>query len=177
MLSFKKLKFHDEMTEETDAYTAEVYWTGTFIGNAQNTGKGGMTNLTNWNEKKRGKAYETALAEATAFAKSQKGSNSQLGNYEFLEDYIDDEAWQTRKLKTLETVLRRRFKKDILATAKNDPKRMLSFKPLPPYTTAQAAKKIKECNDEADQVLNLLPIGEAVKLYVAWIDANKGVTA
>ncbi|MBT9137097.1 MAG: hypothetical protein DDT34_02184 [Firmicutes bacterium] len=109
MLSFKKLKFHDEYTQETDAYTADVYWAKTFIGSAENTGKGGMTNLSNWTEKKRSPAYRKAIEEATAFAKTQMYSNPDLGNYDTLEDYIDSAAWQARRIKDVQKALAKRL--------------------------------------------------------------------
>lgn len=41
MLTLKNIKFYNQLSEETTAFTATLYWQGTKVGSVENTGKGG----------------------------------------------------------------------------------------------------------------------------------------
>lgn len=66
-IELKKLKIHEDMSEETTAFTAEVWSDGQLVAYAKNTGQGGETDFTPAEPFKENRAKLAAL-EAAALA-------------------------------------------------------------------------------------------------------------
>ena len=67
-IELKKLKVYDKLSEETTAFTADVYINGKNVGTAENTGKGGETDLNFYHEKD--SPLRKLCDEAEAWAKT-----------------------------------------------------------------------------------------------------------
>lgn len=77
-LEVKNIKHVPRLSEETNAFSADLYVDGEKIANCSNRGKGGNNQITaiySENEKKR-KHYREQLAKAEAFAKTLPGVKS-----------------------------------------------------------------------------------------------------
>lgn len=166
MLTFKKLKFYDALSEETTAFSADVYWKGVFLGSAENTGKGGMTNLNNWDPAKRGPAYVDALKEATEFAKTQSYNDATLGNFDCLEDYIDVAAVEADNLARVKKAATKLFKTQVVAVTNEKPPRLITFKPAKGRTVLETADLVKKQREDVVEVLNLIAIEDAARRWL-----------
>ncbi len=107
-LCLKKLKIHADMSEETDAFSAEVWFRKKLIAYAKNDGRGGSTFI-------QGVASD-ALGEAEAWAKALPPESSyhrvyvsmEHGEKEFVEARLEDingEFWATTSSVNLESLV------------------------------------------------------------------------
>lgn len=89
MITFKKLNISQSQSQETTAYTADVYWDGRKIGMVRNDGNGGMSHLY-----PNGAEARADIEAATLHALAQpcKALPEHGKNYTYLEDYLDDLA-------------------------------------------------------------------------------------
>lgn len=51
-VQLKKVKFHEELSEETNCFTANIYYKGRLCGYAKNNGQGGCTDIKPYPEKR-----------------------------------------------------------------------------------------------------------------------------
>lgn len=87
MITLKKLKIATSLTQETLAYTADVYWDGRFLGHIRNDGGGGFS-IFHFDQKSTKQDREASVA----FAKAQKqdlGEGYGIVPFDHIEDYVD----------------------------------------------------------------------------------------
>jgi len=125
-LQLKKVYFSEQMSEETNAFTADVYFNGKKMGYAKNDGHGGCTHIMPH------EGMRSQLAEAEAYAKSlpsintglTKGSNGEPFIIESdLEVQVDElfQVWLEKKDTT------KNSNKGIYFQASDGKKRILSW--------------------------------------------------
>lgn len=113
-ITLKKLSISRSLSEETIAYTADVYWLGRLVGHIRNDGCGGCSSLHLAN-----KGSHADLDAAQAFAKTQTqdlGEGFGIVPCDDLEDHVDwlvgeemerqdAQRWLIRTMKTKTVVL------------------------------------------------------------------------
>ena len=155
-IELKALKYSDFASQETHCFQANVYIDGKMRGWAANDGRGGMTNIQPnnlWAEIKQ----HTDKIPPTVY----KYGDQEMSIEASPDSYIDELV----TLALHEKDLKRAMKSKILFTQENqvfETKKLTAAQLAASLANAQLKEKLK-----ADQVLNLLPIGEALKLYTA----------
>lgn len=113
-ITLKKLHISRQLSEETIAYTAEVYWSGRLVGYIRNDGHGGSSCLSLASPGSR-----SDLDAAQTYAKAQEhdfGAGLGVLPFDDLEDFVDHlvgeemdrqdaQRWLTRAMKTKTVVL------------------------------------------------------------------------
>lgn len=164
MITLKKLKIATSLSEETLAYTADVYWNGRLFGHISNRGNGGMSSL-----HRAEKGLQSDYNEALAFAKTQKvdlGDYAQTPSDHFylhLEDYVDDLVGKEADIKAARQWITRNTKDKTVIV--HDGK-VLVFKAPWRGNTDKIATAIGE-KFPGSVILNGLPIEEAIQKYLA----------
>ena len=155
-IELKALKYSDFASQETHCFQANVYIDGKMRGWAANDGRGGMTNIQPndlWAEIKQ----HTDKIPPTVY----KYGDQEMSIEASPDSYIDELV----TLALHEKDLKRAMKSKILFTQENqvfETKKLTAAQLAASLANAQLKEKLN-----ADQVLNLLPIGEALKLYTA----------
>lgn len=155
-IELKALKYSDFASQETHCFQANIYIDGKMRGWAANDGRGGMTNIQPndlWAEIKQ----HTDKIPPTVY----KYGDQEMSIEASPDSYIDELV----TLALHEKDLKRAMKSKILFTQENqvfETKKLTAAQLAASLANAQLKEKLK-----ADQVLNLLPIGEALKLYTA----------
>ena len=155
-IELKALKYSDFASQETHCFQANIYIDGKMRGWAANDGRGGMTNI------QPRELYE-AIKQCTDKIppKVYKYGDQEMSLEASPDSYIDELV----TLALHEKDLKRAMKSKILFTQENqvfETKKLTAAQLAASLANAQLKEKLK-----ADQVLNLLPIGEALKLYTA----------
>ncbi len=123
-ITLKNVKFYEALSEETNAFTADVYLDGKKFGYAKNSGQGGCTFINQYPEKSK------QFKEAEAYAETLEPIVYEFGTYPTkLEDVVDGlfEEWLTAKEKVKnENKLKRNMEKSILV-GKPDGKAYMSY--------------------------------------------------
>jgi len=161
MLTLKNLKVAKNLTRETLAYTADVYWEGRRLGMIENDGHGGMSHLRAYDAKRED------LQAATTFAQSQQYDlGPEYGgpkNYSHLEDFIDDVAGKEGDRQDAKRWLSRALKAKVVFIAG---KSVYTLKAI--WTGREEAIRSALAKNHGDVViLNALPFEEAVDRYLA----------
>lgn len=153
-IELKALKYSDFASQETHCFQANIYIDGKMRGWAANDGRGGMTNVQPndlWAEIKQ----YTDKIPPTVY----KYGDQEMSVEASPDSYIDELV----TLALHEKDLKRAMKTRILFTRENlvfETGKLTAAQLAASLANAQLKEKLK-----ADQVLNLLPIGEALSLY------------
>jgi len=155
-IELKALKYSDFASQETHCFQANVYIDGKMRGWASNDGRGGMTNI------QPRELYETLKQRTDKIPPRIVKLGGSVMELETTPDsYIDELV----TLALHEKDLKRAMKTRILFTRENqvfETQKMTAAQIAASLANAQIKEKLK-----ADQVLNLLPLGEALNLYAA----------
>lgn len=93
-IELKKIKVFNSLSEETTAFTADVYVDGVKCAYARNDGRGGCTNYNRYENKME------LLRHAEAFCKTLPSKKYDFGEFEMnLETFIDDALYEHIKSK------------------------------------------------------------------------------
>ena len=155
-IELKALKYSDFASQETHCFHANIYIDGKKAGWAENNGHGGMTNIQPhelWAEIKQ----HTDKIPPTIYKYGDQEMTLEASPDGFIDELVT--------LALHEKDLKRAMKTRILFTRENqvfETKKLTAAELAASLANAQIKEKLK-----ADQVLNLLPIGEAVNLYAA----------
>jgi hypothetical protein len=155
-IELKALKYSDFASQETHCFQANIYIDGKMRGWADNDGRGGMTNIQPhelWAEIKQ----HTDKIPPTIYKYGDQEMTLEASPDGFIDELVT--------LALHEKDLKRAMKTRILFTRENqvfETKKLTAAELAASLANAQIKEKLK-----ADQVLNLLPIGEAVNLYAA----------
>lgn len=161
MITFKKLQIANSLSEETMAYTADVYWEGRPLGHIRNDGNGGFS-LFHMTEKAEKADYQAALA----FAKTQKqdlGEGYGMVPFDHLEDYIDHVAGEEGDRQSAGRWLVRTMKTKIVLLADG---KIYTCKAKWEGDTARIEQQLKARHPGA-VILNPLPKEEAIAKYLS----------
>ena len=155
-IELKALKYSDFASQETHCFQANIYIDGKKRGTADNDGRGGMTTIRPWALHEEIKQYTDKIPPQIV----------QYGDTKLtLETTPDSLIDEFVTLALHEKDLKRAMKTRILFTRENqvfETKKLTAAELAASLANAQIKEKLK-----ADQVLNLLPMGEALKLYTA----------
>lgn len=109
-IELKKISFNERMSEETNAFVADLYINGKKVGYVKNDGRGGCTDIHGDS-----KENNDLIAEAEAYCKTLPKVKSEEYNFEYqpnLESMVDEqfEAWlklkeEKKKEKLMETAI------------------------------------------------------------------------
>jgi hypothetical protein len=155
-IELKALKYSDFASQETHCFQAAIYIDGKKRGTADNDGRGGMTTIRPWELHDEIKQYTDTIPPQIV-----KFGDQELTLETSPDSYIDELV----TLALHEKDLKRAMKTRILFTRENqvfETQKMTAAQIAASLANAQIKEKLK-----ADQVLNLLPIGEALNLYAA----------
>lgn len=155
-IELKALNYSDFASQETHCFQAQIYIDGKKRGTADNDGRGGMTTIRPWQLYEEIKQYTDKIPPQIV-----KYGDQEMTLEESPDSYIDGLV----TLALHEKDLKRAMKTRILFTRENqvfETKKLTPAELAASLANAQIKEKLK-----ADQVLNLLPIGEAVNLYAA----------
>lgn len=161
MISFKRLKFNDNQSRGSMAYTGDVYWKNNLMGHIRNDGGGGMSVL----HASSTQAHKH-IDEALAYAKTQRTSLSGIepSLYQYLEDFIDDCAVKDGAVVQITRWLRRSVKDRIAFIVGTE--RYTSMKATGTLTLEVLRQLVKEKYPGAI-ILNDLPEADAIGRVVA----------
>jgi hypothetical protein len=155
-IELKALKYSDFASQETHCFQANIYIDGKQRGTADNDGRGGMTTIRPWQLYEEIKQYTDKIPPQIV----------QYGDTKLtLETTPDSLIDEFVTLALHEKDLKRAMKTRILFTRENKVFETQSFdaaKLKAAINHPQVREKL-----EADEILNLLPMGEALKLYTA----------
>ena len=153
-IELKALKYSDFASQETHCFQANIYIDGKMRGWASNDGRGGMTNI----------QPNDLWAEIKQYTDKMPPTIYKYGDQEMtLEASPDGLIDEFVTLALHEKDLKRAMKTRILFTRENqvfETKKLTAAELAASLAHAQIKDKLN-----ADQVLNLLPMGEALSLY------------
>lgn len=155
-IELKALKYSDFASQETHCFQANIYIDGKMRGTADNDGRGGMTTIRPW------ELYEEIKLHTDKIPPQIVDYNGAKLTLETSPDSLIDEFVT---LALHEKDLKRAMKTRILFTRKNQVFETQAFDAAK-LKAAVNHPQVREKLD-ADEILNLLPVGEALKLYVA----------
>lgn len=155
-IELKALKYSDFASQETHCFQANIYIDGKKRGTADNDGRGGMTTIRPWGLYEEIKRYTDKIPPTIH---KYEGAVMEL---ETSPDSLIDELVT---LALHEKDLKRAMRTRILFTRKNQVFETQAFDAAK-LKAAVNHPQVREKLD-ADEILNLLPVGEALKLYVA----------
>ena len=155
-IELKALKYSDFASQETHCFQANIYIDGKMRGTADNDGRGGMTTIRPWQLHNEIKLYTDKIPPRIV-----KYGDTEMSLDTSPDSYIDELV----TLALHEKDLKRAMKTRILFTRKNQVFETQAFDAAK-LKAAINHPQVREKLD-ADEILNLLPVGEALKLYVA----------
>jgi hypothetical protein len=161
MITLKKLQIANSLSEETLAYTADVYWEGRSLGYIRNDGGGGFS-IFHVSSKGTKADYEAAQA----FAKTQTqdlGEGYGIVPFEHLEDYVDYVAGQEGDRQSARRWLARTMKSTIVLLADG---KIYTCKAKWEGDTARIEQQLKARHPGA-VILNPLSEEEAIAKYLS----------
>jgi len=155
-IELKALKYSDFASQETHCFHANIYIDGKKAGWAENNGHGGMTSI-------HPHQLYTTIRQCTDKIPPRivKYGDTEMSIDTSPDSYIDELV----TLALHEKDLKRAMKTRILFTRENqvfETKKLTAAELAASLDNAHLKEKLK-----ADQVLNLLPVAEALKLYAA----------
>ena len=153
-IELKALKYSDFASQETHCFQANIYIDGKMRGTADNDGRGGMTTILPWQLHNEIKLYTDKIPPRIV-----KYGDTEMSLDTSPDSYIDELV----TLALHEKDLKRAMKTRILFTRENqvfETKKLTAAELAASLAHAQIKDKLN-----ADQVLNLLPMGEALSLY------------
>ena len=153
-IELKALKYSDFASQETHCFQANIYIDGKMRGTADNDGRGGMTTIRPWQLHNEIKLHTDKIPPRIV-----KYGDTEMSLDTSPDSYIDELV----TLALHEKDLKRAMKTRILFTRENqvfETKKLTAAELAASLAHAQIKDKLN-----ADQVLNLLPMGEALSLY------------
>lgn len=163
VITFKNLAEHRNMSEETICFEATLFIDGVRVAFVENSGKGGMTNISPVEASDKVKRL---LERAKAFALTQtweyKGKQEPYGD---LESYIDTLVADELSRKDLVRRFGRQIKDKVLVLIGGD---IYTFNCA--FNDANSAAIKRKHGDEV-KILNAMPRDEAIKLFVDTVTA------
>ena len=154
-IELKSLKYSDFASQETHCFQANVYIDGKMQGWASNDGRGGMTNI------QPRELYEAIKLHTDKIPpRIYEYGDQKMELEESPDSYIDGLV----TLSLHEKDLKRAMKKKILFTRKNQVFETQNFDAAK-LSAAVNHPQVREKLD-ADEILNLLPMSEALTLYM-----------
>jgi len=155
-IELKALKYSDFASQETHCFQANIYIDGKMKGTADNDGRGGMTTIRPWQLHNEIKLY-TDKIPPKVYTYGDQSMTLEASPDSYIDELVT--------LALHERDLKRAMRTRILFTRGNQ---VFETQKLP---AAQMAADFKNPNLKerlkADQILNLLPVAEALKLYAA----------
>ena len=159
IITFKNLSEHRSMSEETMCFDGTMYIDGVRVAFVENTGKGGMTDIT---PVERSEKVDGLLKRAKAFALTQTWDfDGRQEPYGDLESYIDQLVSEEVTRKDLTRSFNRDVKAKVVVVINGD---VYSFKCA--FNEANCAAIRKKHGDDV-KILNEMPRDEALKVYIA----------
>jgi hypothetical protein len=158
MLTLKRFQHYPRMSQETEAFNADLAYDGVVIGSAENNGHGGCT-FVHLNEK--GRAIPS-LVEADKLSELDDNSLTRIVD-ELVEKTLRDK-WVEKQRKKTEKELATK----VLFNRKGDKEgsfRIYNLKGKSPAEVLAFAKQVASQPD-VTRVLNLMPFDEAFNLLV-----------
>ena len=155
-IELKALKYSDFASQETHCFQANIYIDGKMRGTADNHGRGGMTTIRPWQLHNEIKLHTDKIPPRIV-----KYGDTEMSLDTSPDSYIDDLV----TLALHEKDLKRAMKTRILFTRENQVFETTKFSAAQ-MAVDLASPRLKE-RLKADQILNLMPIGEALEIYAA----------
>jgi hypothetical protein len=159
-IELKALKYSDFASQETHCFQANIYIDGKMKGTADNDGRGGMTTIRPWELHNEIKLY-TDKIPPKVYTYGDQSMTLEASPDSYIDELVT--------LALHEKDLKRAMKTRILFTRGNQVFETQKFDAAK-LSAAVNHPQVREKLD-ADQVLNLLPIGEALKLYAAGMES------
>jgi hypothetical protein len=153
-IELKALKYSDFASQETHCFQANIYIDGKMKGTADNDGRGGMTTIRPWQLHNEIKLHTDKIPPRIV-----KYGDTEMSLEASPDSYIDELV----TLALHEKDLKRAMKTRILFTRGNQVFETQKFDAAK-LSAAVNHPQVREKLD-ADQVLNLLPIAEALEIY------------
>jgi hypothetical protein len=153
-IELKALKYSDFASQETHCFQANIYIDGKKRGTADNDGRGGVTTIRPWQLQEEIKLHTDKIPPQIV-----KYGDKEMSLETSPDSYIDELV----TLALHEKDLKRAMKTRILFTRENqvfETKKLTAAEITASLDNAHLKEKLK-----ADQVLNLLPIAEALEIY------------
>lgn len=157
-ITLKRFQHYPRMSEETNAFNADILYEGVVVGTAENDGHGGCT-FVHLNDKGRS---IPALVEASRL--SEMDENSLLSIVDDLVEKTIHSKWVEKQRKRVE----KQLATTVLFTRKGDKDgsfRTYNLKGKSPAEVLLFAKQVAQKPD-VTRVLNLMPFEEAFSLLV-----------
>ena len=157
-ITLKRFQHYPRMSQETEAFNADLYHEGVFIGPAENDGHGGCTYVYINDE---GRAIPNIV---TALGLPEFNENSLVHIVDDLVEKAIHSKWVDKQRKRVEKELTTK----VLFNRTGDKEgsfRTYNLKGKSPAEVVAFAKKVSE-QPEVTRVLNLMPREEAFKLLV-----------
>jgi len=155
-IELKALKYSDFASQETHCFQANIYIDGKMKGTADNDGRGGMTTIRPWQLHNEIKLY-TDKIPPKVYTYGDQSMTLEASP----DSYIDELVTLALHEKDLKRAMKTRILftrgKQVFETQKFDAAKLKAAVNHP-----QVREKL-----DADQILNLLPVAEALKLYAA----------
>lgn len=161
MITLKNLQIASSLSQETLAYTADVYWSGRLLGHIRNDGSGGFSFF-----HMASKGVEAHYQAGLAFAKTQTqdlGEGYGIVPFDTLEDYVDHLAAQEGDRLSARRWLSRTMKAKVVFFAGGQ---IYTCNAKWTGDTARLEQQIKAQHPGA-VILNPLPVEEAIALYLS----------
>ena len=169
-ITLKNLKYSPSLSEETNAFTADVYVDGKKEGTASNHGTGGNTDIWPRELEKRIDEYAKTLPPVVTDMMDPHDKTKPF-TYAVNSDHIIDELVEAFLKAKDEARIEKKFKKDIatrILSVTNDGK-LFTTKPFAPTDVARLlADKVYLAKQSATGrvCLNLLPLADARSLWM-----------
>jgi len=155
-IELKALKYSDFASQETHCFQANIYIDGKMKGTADNDGRGGMTTIRPWQLHNEIKLY-TDKIPPKVYTYGDQSMTLEASPDSYIDELVT--------LALHERDLKRAMKTRILFTRENQVFETTKFSAAQ-MAVDLASPHLKE-RLKADQILNLLPVAEALKLYAA----------
>jgi hypothetical protein len=155
-IELKALKYSDFASQETHCFQANIYIDGKMRGTADNDGRGGMTTIRPWQLHNEIKLHTDKIPPRIV-----KYGDTEMSLEASPDSYIDELV----TLALHEKDLKRAMKTRILFTRENQVFETQKFDAAK-LKAAVNHPQVREKLD-ADQILNLLPVAEALEIYAA----------
>jgi len=165
-IELKNIKFSEAMSEETNAFTADLFINGKKVGYCKNQGHGGCTDYNSYEPENR-----KVIQEAEAYFKSLPKVKEEKYNFEYqptLEYAIDEQLENWLKARYEKKMERKMLKAIFIGQPNSDPRSYYGFKvplstiPLPQLQASVDRIKAKLTNGEVILNTNLTALGVTV---------------
>ena len=155
-IELKALKYSDFASQETHCFQANIYIDGKMRGTADNDGRGGMTTIRPWQLHNEIKLY-TDKIPPKVYTYGDQSMTLEASPDSYIDELVT--------LALHEKDLKRAMKTRILFTRGNQ---VFETQKFDAAKLSAAVNHPQVCEKlDADKILNLLPIAEALEIYAA----------